>query len=358
MRPVCRFVLATCRPGFESECAEELHELSTGKGHPGAPNFGTNSGWVRFTLHTVTPFDHIERAIRLSHLTFSRQLSFGFASVGDLGGKDRISPLLEAARSARTPFSALLPEASDSDAGRPLAALCRRLEAPLTRKFDKFALLRPRKNELPRLHLFFESQQRAHLGLSHASNASPWPMGIPRLRMPADAPSRSTLKLAEALLCLLSPQELAERMQAGQRAVDLGAAPGGWAWQLAWRGLRVTAIDNGDMARSVMATGMVEHVRADGFSWRPRGGVDWMVCDMIEQPRRIAALVADWVASGRCRYCIFNLKLPMKKRLHALQGCRELIHARMRKDALSYDLRVRHLYHDREEVTAYLQAIR
>src|SRR3546814_12142776 len=41
---------------------------------------------------------------------------------------------------------------------------------------------------------------------------------------------------------------------------------------------------------------------------------DWMVCDMVEQPRRVAARMGEWFANGWCRQAIFNLKLPMKKR--------------------------------------------
>ena len=35
--------------------------------------------------------------------------------------------------------------------------------------------------------------------------------------------------------------------------------------------------------RQVMATEMVQHLKADGFTWRPQRPVDWMVCDMVEQ---------------------------------------------------------------------------
>ena len=143
-------------------------------------------------------------------------------------------------------------------------------------------------------------------------------------------------------------------LKRGQVVVDLGAAPGGWTWQLISRGLRVTAIDNGPMAPSLAATGLLEHLRVDGFSWKPRKPVEWMVCDMVEQPSRIAPLMAEWVASGRCRRSIFNLKLPMKRRHDEIERCRALIDQRMRAGNIKYILRIKHLYHDREEVTCYL----
>ncbi|MCB1894176.1 MAG: 23S rRNA (cytidine(2498)-2'-O)-methyltransferase RlmM [Zoogloeaceae bacterium] len=350
----CRFVMALCRPGFETECSGELMARLDHAGINGRSVGSLDSGQVRVDLDNIHRFELLDRAIRLVSLTFSRQLAFGFGHADGLAGKDRVSPLLDAAKQAGTPFSAILVEAGDGAEQRPLAALGRRLEPALVRAFAKYSVLRPRRTELARLHIHLPAPGSAWLGLSAADNASPWSMGIPRLRMPSQAPSRSTLKLVEAFMTLLTPAELELTMRAGQRAVDLGAAPGGWSWHLANRGLRVTAIDNGPMAPQALATGMIEHVRADGFTWRPDGSVDWLVCDMVEQPARISRLVADWVASGRARRAIFNLKLPMKKRLEELERCRRLIDDRFRQASLGFDLRMRQLYHDREEVTAYL----
>ena len=100
------------------------------------------------------------------------------------------------------------------------------------------------------LHALFIDGANAFVGASVSPWASRWTMGIPRLRMPGGAPSRSTLKLAEAFVTFLGDRE-ADLLRAGMRAVDLGAAPGGWTWQLARRGLRVTAVDNGPLKGDV-----------------------------------------------------------------------------------------------------------
>src|SRR3546814_17919758 len=76
------------------------------------------------------------------------------------------------------------------------------------------------------------------------ADSAPWPLGIPRLRLHADAPSRSALKLEEALLTLLDDRERARLLREGMHAADLGAAPGGWTWVLTRPGVRVSAIDN------------------------------------------------------------------------------------------------------------------
>ena len=35
-------------------------------------------------------------------------------------------------------------------------------------------------------------------------------------------------------------------------------------------------------------------IRADGFHWQRQRPIDWMVCDMVEQPRRVAERMATW----------------------------------------------------------------
>jgi 23S rRNA (cytidine2498-2'-O)-methyltransferase len=179
-------------------------------------------------------------------------------------------------------------------------------------------------------------------------------MGIPRLHLPRAAPSRSTLKLAEALAWFLGEEAAAKRLRAGMTAVDLGASPGGWTWQLVRRGLMVTAVDNGPMDAALLETGQVKHRREDGFRFRPAEPVDWMVCDMIESPSRVCALAARWIGEGWCRETIFNLKLPMKKRWEEVQRAQATIAEALQ--GTPHRLRLKHLYHDREEVTAWLAA--
>jgi 23S rRNA (cytidine2498-2'-O)-methyltransferase len=268
---------------------------------------------------------------------------------------DRIDALLPSIESGGTAFSALWLETADTNEAKELAAFCRKFEPPLAAALVKARRLDAGRPELPRLHLFFTDSATVSIGVSLPANSSRWPMGIPRLRFPARAPSRSTLKLAEALQHWLAPDDEARLLHEGITAVDLGAAPGGWTWQLVRRGVHVTAVDNGGIDRPLLDTGLVEHIRADGFRYRPRRPVDWMVCDIVEQPKRVAALVAEWLASGWCTRSIFNLKLPMKKRYEELLGCRAAIIERCAAAEVDCALRFKHLYHDREEVTAYAE---
>jgi 23S rRNA (cytidine2498-2'-O)-methyltransferase len=139
-------------------------------------------------------------------------------------------------------------------------------------------------------------------------------------------------------------------------AVDLGAAPGGWSWQLVNRGLLVTAVDNGPMDSELMKTGMVEHLRTDAFTYSPANKVFWLVCDMAERPLHVSRLIARWFKQRNCKAAIFNLKLPMNKRYQSVVECRSLLNTELDKAGIQHTLRIKHLYHDREEVTACLIA--
>ena len=80
---------------------------------------------------------------------------------------------------------------------------------------------------------------------------------------------------------VIDDRERERWLKPGMSAVDLGAAPGGWTWQLVRRSIRVTAIDNGPMDRALMDSGVVTHLREDGFRYRPKKPVDWLVCEKV-----------------------------------------------------------------------------
>lgn len=343
-------LLLYCRPGFEKEAAAEIQAVASGLGLHGYPRARADSGWL--TFHLAVPVTAAETAaLRLDDLVFARQcVRLGDGELLALPADDRISPLLARLRADGGPWRELRAETADTNEAKALAGFLRKFTPALESALRKGGLLERRAGAT--LHLFFLDSTHVLAGWSDPADASPWPLGIPRLRFPAGAPSRSTLKLEEAFLHFLDAEERAALLREGATAVDLGAAPGGWTWQLVKHGLAVTAIDNGAMDAALMASGQVEHLRVDGFRYRPPRPVNWLVCDMVEQPLRIAALCAGWIADGAAERALFNLKLPMKKRYEELQRCREAITRALA--GRPHTLRLKHLYHDREEVTAYL----
>jgi 23S rRNA (cytidine2498-2'-O)-methyltransferase len=290
--------------------------------------------------------------VEFRRLVFPRQMVRVAELLADLPEGDRVTPIVAAAKVLGRNFAGLWIETPDTNDGKSLASLIKPLTPHLEKALRKAGVAFDDEKAGERLHVFFVGGRACYVGVSEVDNSSRWPMGIVRLRMPSSAPSRSTLKLAEALTEFLDEKERAKRLAPGMTAVDLGASPGGWSWQLVKHGLMVLAVDNGPMDAALLDSGQVKHRRDDGFHFRPAEPVDWMVCDMIESPSKIARLAAKWVAEGWCRESIFNLKLPMKKRWEEVERCRAII-----DEALGgggYYLRFKQLYHDREEVTAYL----
>ena len=344
-------IVAHCRAGFERECASDLVRL--GERAAMTLSLGPISKCA-FVTATCAGFDsrRWEAALGSEPTIFARSIFVG-SRAHRLPGRDRITPLLAVARELQPPFCALWLETPDTNEGKTTSGFCRRIAPLLESAAREEGIFAQSDLQKPRLHLLFCSTSEVLAGTSRAETGSRWPMGIPRLKMSRAAPSRSALKLAEAIVTFIPDEARARVLKPGMRAVDLGAAPGGWTWQLVERGLRVTAVDNGPLEASVASDPLVVHLRVDGLTYRPRRPVDWMVCDIVDKPSRIAALVASWLAEGACRRTIFNLKLPMKKRYDEVRRCEALIRDALDRGQLRYSLRFKQLYHDREEVTGY-----
>jgi 23S rRNA (cytidine2498-2'-O)-methyltransferase len=333
-------LLLWCRAGFEPECAQEIQHRMGAAGLACAVRTERGTGRVR-----CVPLDGDLPVPDWRSLVYARAVLRVLGELRGLDPKDRLGPTLELAGGAGATYAEVWVEAPDSESGEDLRGLARGLEAAALAAMRKRGLLD--RASPHRLHLCLASGTELAVASARIDQSAPWPGGIPRLKLLREAPSRSALKIEEAWLVLLDEAERERMLRPGMVAVDLGAAPGGWTWQLARRGLRVTAIDNGPLAPHVLAMDTVEHLRADGFRYRPRTPVDWVVCDMVEQPVRVATLMAEWLAQGHARAALFNLKLPMKKRWEESQRCLGLLQAASAR----HEFRARQLYHDREEIT-------
>lgn len=339
-------LLCYCRQGFEPELAAELGERAVHAGIAGYAKATRNDGYAVFASDDA----RLSSALPWRELVFARQKLALLAELRGIDPKDRITPIIAAlAGSGR--YGDLWVEHPDSDTAKPLAGLARSFGNALRPALRKQGLLSDKEDpRLPRLHVVFVQGDHLFLARSDVRDSAPWTLGIPRLKLLNDAPSRSALKLEEALLVLLDAGEREKLLKAGMTAADLGAAPGGWTWVLTRHHLRVTSVDNGPLREHVMATGLVDHLRADGFHWQPPRPLDWMVCDMVEQPRRVAERMAIWFRECWCRHAIFNLKLPMKKRWDETRLCLDLFAENAGKPLT---IRAKQLYHDREEITVF-----
>jgi 23S rRNA (cytidine2498-2'-O)-methyltransferase len=348
--------LIYCRAGFEIDCAQEAvaHARSQRPVLAEQPDIALDAGYAMVTIN--------EQTLDYRELIFARQLIRLHQTIETLPERDRLTPILTAIAALPGNFAALWLEVPDTNDGKTLSAFIRRfgplLEEAL-REQGRLTENSPTENkQLPRLHLFFPDKSSVLIGTSDQYNSSPELMGIARQSMPAEAPSRSTLKLAEAIDVFLDKSEQTRLLRSGMTAVDLGAAPGGWSWQMVKRGIRVTAVDNGPMKGVLANHPLVEHLMQDGFKFAPRKAVDWLICDMVEKPAKVAELIGDWFVQGWCKHAIFNLKLPMKQRVAALDAALGGIRNKLNMDGISYKMVAKQLYHDREEVTVFLSKTR
>lgn len=347
-------IICCCRPGFEKECGQELVEKAAQVGTYGyyQPLY---SGAVRFTAPGQNLQQSLWPQLHWRDLVFARDWWLELAEIA-LPKSDRVGAVLEALDvplpKPTNRLEVMVPDGVDDPA---LHRFARKWTAPLSRALRENAIMLAGVGGGHRLDVLMAGFDKAWLCWSDASNRAPFMAGVARLKFPAEAPSRSTLKLEEAWHVFIGRERFLDELGGGASAVDLGAAPGGWTWQLVNQGMLVTAIDNGPMNEALMASGHVTHIRADGFSWRPRRAVDWLVCDMVEQPRRVADLMAAWFSEGYCRKAIFNLKLPMKQRYQEWQLCQESMLGRLAAEKIQVSLMAKQLYHDREEITCYLQ---
>jgi 23S rRNA (cytidine2498-2'-O)-methyltransferase len=343
--------LIYCRPGFEQDCAQEALRYARQQKPVIAeqPGIDIDSGYVIVAL--------AEQALSWRELIFARQLINLKISIATLPERDRLTPILDAVATLPGDFGTLWLEVPDTNAGKLLTTFTRRFQPLLEAALREQGQLQddPR---MPRLHVFFPRKNSVLIGSSDPHNSADAPMGIVRQTMPAEAPSRSTMKLAEAISVFMDRSEQTRLLRQGMTAVDLGAAPGGWTWQLVMRGIRVTAVDNGPMKGVLANHPLVQHLKQDGFKYRPRKTVDWLVCDMVEKPSRVAVLIGAWFAAGWCRHAIFNLKLPMKQRNSALDSALGGIRKQLDAEGINYRLIAKQLYHDRDEVTVYLTRIK
>lgn len=346
-------LLLHCRPGFENEVCAEISDQAARLDVVGYAKAKPNSACAEFICSDVGGAERMMRNLRFSRLIFARQWARGEYLA--LPETDRIGVLLEQL-SAYPVCSSLWLEVLDTNDGKELSTFCRKFEAPLRKALTQAGRLKEGADG-PRLLLTFKSGREVFLGIAEADNSAMWPMGIPRLKFPRQAPSRSTLKLEEAWHHFIPREQWDQRLAAGMTAVDLGASPGGWTWQLVNRDIEVMAVDNGPMNEELLESGLVGHYRADGFAFRPKRAVDWMVCDIVEKPAKNAALLETWIGEGLCREAVVNLKLPMKQRYAEVKRLLERITDGLAERGVKASIGCKQLYHDREEVTCHLRRL-
>ena len=166
--------------------------------------------------------------------------------------------------------------------------------------------------------------------------------GRRRMKFDEQSPSRSYLKLEEVFV------RMGREPQAGEQAVDLGAAPGGWSYSFLKRGCFVTSVDNGPMKITGGYPGRLDHLCADGLRFEPEGCADWMVSDMLIPPGQALGLLRRWLKRGVVKNFVVTIKIPQEEVWVPLVAIEEYLQG---LNGVAWEMR--QLYHNRREVTVW-----
>ncbi len=174
---------------------------------------------------------------------------------------------------------------------------------------------------------------------AHAGGALP-------VEVPAASPSRAYAKLEEAIAWATLP------IEAGQVALEIGAAPGGAVMALARRGVEVWAVDSAVLAPQVLALPGVHHLahKVGALRWEalpPR--IDWLLLDVNLAPQVALHEIARLMPKLRptLRGAVLTLKMNDWAFIDELPALVD----RIRALGLP-DVRLRHLPSNRREICA------
>ena len=192
-------VLLYCRSGFEKECAAEITARATALEVFGFARVKDHSGYVIFECYQYEDADKLIRQIPFASLIFARQMIVVGELLRDLPPDDRITPVCGMLTGAVEKGGELRVEVPDTNEAKELLKFCRKFTVPLRAALRQNGiLLNYESAKRPVVHVFFIASGTCYVGYSYPVNNSPLFMGIPRLKFPSAAPSRSTLKLEEA----------------------------------------------------------------------------------------------------------------------------------------------------------------
>lgn len=185
----------------------------------------------------------------------------------------------------------------------------------------------------------------AYIGIATAAESlSDWPGGEIRFRREEEQISRAKFKLLEAFAAF------EVHFPDGGQALDLGAAPGGWTSLLLERGLRVTAVDTGEMADALKGNPRLTILQknVEDLSLPPEA-FDLITCDMSWNPLHTADLFAKQAPAIRPgAHGILTVKLMLDNPTRTIRRVREALDGHYRV------VRVKQLFHNRDEVTMHL----
>ncbi|MGF9697013.1 SAM-dependent methyltransferase [Paenibacillus sp. MABNR03] len=192
----------------------------------------------------------------------------------------------------------------------------------------------------------FAADDVMYAGISRPEqNLSDWSGGAVRFQKEEGQISRAKFKLLEA------EQTFGIDFTSFHKALDIGAAPGGWTSFLLERGLEVTAVDPAKMDATLLQSPKLTFLKKNAGDVRFREGeFDLLVCDMSWSPKLMSRLVSDLLYSLKSGgTAVVTVKLLHKKPLALIKEVIDTFErSRMQIQ------RSKQLFHNREEITLYM----
>lgn len=305
------FLLATCQAGAEDALCARQHAVL-----PQASKAAWRRGLVTFRLTGFDPPDDFS-----PDLVYARALVRSLGQVAAPSLEERVAALRELVahpswdnvhvwcRDPRTEADPVaVREALLAAHGLPVAL-------PATASAGDLVL-----------DCVIDSPERWWVGWHRAgADARRHAGGMHPVALAADKVSRAWLKLDEAIETFAIP------LERGQRAIELGCAPGGACQRLLEAGLDVVGVDP-----AVVDPRVAGHPRFTQWRMRARDvklrdfrGCDWIVADMNIDPTSTLESIGRAVTAPGVRPAgvIATLKLPDWSRAAELPGWLELFHA-------------------------------
>ena len=190
-------------------------------------------------------------------------------------------------------------------------------------------------------------QNRAYMGISLIKdNVSDWTGGI-LFFSKENIISRAEFKIEEAF------KVFDININNNMRALDLGAAPGGWTHFLSEKGICVDAVDPACLDDRVLNSDRVTHFKMTAQEFMrlyPEKCYDIIVNDMrmdTNESVDIMACISEQLKPDGI--CILTLKLPKKNVQKRINIAREVLSKRFKT------VKIRQLYYNLSEVTAFLK---
>ena len=190
-----------------------------------------------------------------------------------------------------------------------------------------------------------------YIGISKLSdNITPWKDGKLYFSK-KEIISRAEFKIEEAFNYFKIGHEI------GENALDLGAAPGGWSHFLCKKGLIVDAVDPAQLDNKITNIRSITHYKmsTQAFIKYNRDKMyEIIVNDMKMDAKKSAKILCDvsMKLSKNNGCCILTIKLPKSYAMKVIGETRHILESHFKL------VRIKQLYYNRSEVTAFVRDMR